>query len=187
MTEEAQMCLDEAKENMESTFIHLEKTFQKIRTGKASPSMLDGVMIDYYGTKTPIDQVANINTPDPRQIIVQPWDKNIIIELEKAILAANLGFNPKNEGEVLRIIVPALTEERRIVMVKQSKNEAENSKISIRNSRRSANDFAKDLEKDGTPEDEVKKLLEDIQELTNDYIKKVDELSEKKENDIMTI
>ena len=187
MTEEAQMCLDEAKENMESAFTHLEKTFQKIRTGKASPSMLDGVMIDYYGTKTPIDQVANINTPDPRQIIVQPWDKSIIIELEKAILAANLGFNPKNEGEVLRIIVPALTEERRIVMVKQSKNEAENSKISIRNSRRSANDFAKDLEKDGTPEDEVKKLLEDIQELTNDYIKKVDELSEKKENDIMTI
>ena len=187
MNEEAQMCLDEAKENMENAISHLEKEFHKIRTGKASPSMLDGVMIDYYGTKTPIDQTANINTPDPRQIIVQPWDKSIIIELEKAILAANLGFNPKNEGEVLRIIVPTLTEERRKEMVKQAKNEAENSKISIRNSRRSANDFAKDLEKDGTPEDEVKKLIENIQELTNDYIKKIDELIETKENEIMTI
>lgn len=187
MTEEAEMCLDEAKESMENAITHLEKTFHKIRTGKASPSMLDGVMIDYYGTKTPIEQTANINTPDPRQIIIQPWDKSIIIEIEKAILAANLGFNPKNEGEILRIIVPALTEERRKEMVKQAKGEAENSKISIRNSRRNANDFAKDLEKDGTPEDEVKKLLDKIQELTDEYIKKIDELSEAKDKDIMTV
>lgn len=187
MTEEAKMCLDEAKESMENAITHIEKTFQKIRTGKASPSMLDGVMVNYYGTKTPIEQTANINTPDPRQIIVQPWDKSIIFELEKAILEANLGFNPKNEGEVLRIIVPALTEDRRKEMVKQAKNEAENSKISIRNSRRSANDFAKDLEKDGTPEDEVKKLIGNIQELTNEYIKKIDELIESKEKEIMTV
>ena len=187
MDEEAQMCLDEAKESMENAITHLEKTFHKIRTGKASPSMLDGVMIDYYGTKTPIEQTANINTPDPRQIIIQPWDKSIIIEIEKAILAANLGFNPKNEGEILRIIVPTLTEERRKEMVKQAKGEAENTKVSIRNSRRNANDFAKDLEKDGTPEDEVKKLLDKIQKLTDEYIKKIDELIENKEKDIMTV
>ncbi len=187
MNEESQMCLDEAKENMENAISHLEKEFHKIRTGKASPSMLDGVMIDYYGTKTPIDQTANINTPDPRQIIVQPWDKSIIIEIEKAILAANLGFNPKNEGEILRIVVPALTEERRKEMAKQAKNEAEDTKVSVRNSRRNANDFAKDLEKDGTPEDEVKKLLENIQELTDEYIKNINELLEIKEKEIMTV
>lgn len=187
MSEETQMCLDEAKESMESAITHLEKEFHKIRTGKASPSMLDGVMVDYYGTKTPIDQTANINTPDPRQIIVQPWDKSIITEIEKAILAANLGFNPKNEGEILRIIVPSLTEERRKEMVKQAKNEAENTKVSIRNSRRSANDFAKELEKDGTPEDDVKKLLSEIQELTDKFIKEIDEIIETKENEIMTV
>ena len=181
------MCLDEATENMESAIEHLEREFQKIRAGKASPSMLEGIMIDYYGAQTPIEQTANINTPDPRQIIVQPWDKSILPELEKAIMSANLGFNPKNEGEVLRIVVPPLTEERRLDLVKQAKNEAEQTKISIRNSRRNANDLAKSLEKDGLPEDETKRLMDKVQDLTNDYIEKIDKLFESKETDIMTV
>lgn len=187
MNEEAQMCLDEAREGMESAISHLEKEFQKIRAGKASPQMLEGVKIDYYGVMTPIEQTSNINTPDPRQIIVQPWDKSILGELEKAIRNANLGFNPKNEGEVLRISVPPLTEERRLELVKKAKAEAENTKISIRNTRRSANDLAKDLEKDGLPEDEAKKLQDKIQETTDEFIKKVDDMIAAKEKDMMTV
>lgn len=187
MTEEAQMCLDEAKEGMEESLSHLEREFQKIRAGKASPQMLEGIKIDYYGTMTPIDQTANINTPDPRQIVIQPWDKSILGALEKAIMNANLGFNPKNEGEILRISVPPLTEERRLELVKKAKVEAENTRISIRNTRRSANDLAKSLEKDGMPEDESKHVQEKIQEVTNDYIKKVDDLLDAKEKDVMTV
>lgn len=187
MTEEAQFILDEAKESMDNAISHLEKEFQKIRAGKASPQMLDGIMIDYYGTMTPIEQTSNINTPDPRQIIVQPWDKSILSTIEKAILSANLGFNPRNDGEVLRIIVPALTEERRKDMAKNVKSDAENSKISIRNTRRSANEDAKKSEKEGLPEDDVKKLQDKIQELTDEYITKIDKLIEAKEKDIMTV
>jgi ribosome recycling factor len=187
MNEEARMVLDEAEESMEKAINHLEREFQKLRAGKASPQMLEGVKIDYYGVMTPIEQTANINTPDPRQIIVQPWDKSIIGELEKAILQANLGFNPKNEGEVLRIIVPPLTEERRKDMVKKAKIEAENARISIRNIRRSANEMAKELEKEGLPEDESKKLQDDIQKLTDKFVEKVDKFLEAKEKDIMTV
>ena len=187
MTEEAQMCLQETEESMEKSLVHLEREFQKLRAGKASPQMLEGVKIDYYGTLTPIEQTANINTPDPRQIIVQPWDKSIISEIEKAILAANLGFNPKNEGEILRITIPPLTEERRKEMVKKARGETENTKISIRNVRRSSNDFAKEIEKDGLPEDEAKKLQDDIQKLTDKFIEKIDQLLEAKEKDIMTV
>lgn len=187
MIEECQLVYDLATEGMEKSLVHLEKGFQKIRAGKASPEMLDGVMVEYYGALTPIAQTANITTPDPRQIIVQPWDKSVIIELEKAIMSANLGFNPKNEGEVLRIAVPVVTEERRIELVKQAKAQAEDTKIGIRNVRRTANDEAKQLEKDGTPEDDVKKLQDDIQKLTNDYIDKVDKLFDAKDKDIMTI
>ncbi len=187
MTEESMMVLEDAEESMQKALEHLEREFHKIRAGKASPQMLQGVKVDYYGVLTPIEQTANINTPDPRQIIVHPWDKSMVPTIEKAILAANLGFNPKNEGEILRIIVPAITEERRRELAKQAKGEAENSKISIRNIRRTANDMAKDLEKDGTPEDDVKKLQEKIQELTNDFVKKTDEVFEAKENEIMTV
>lgn len=187
MNEEAQMCLDEAREGMEGAISHLDREFQKIRAGKASPQMLEGIKIDYYGVMTPIEQTANINTPDPRQIIVQPWDKSVLGELEKAIRNANLGFNPKNEGEVLRISVPPLTEERRLELVKKAKVEAENTRISIRNTRRSANDLAKSLEKDGLPEDESKKVQDKIQELTDDYIKKVDDMLDAKEKDVMTV
>jgi ribosome recycling factor len=187
MVEECQFVYDVAKEGMSKAITHLEKEFQQIRAGKANPSMLDGVSIDYYGVNTPINQTANITSPDARQIIVQPWDKSVIGLIEKAIMAANLGFNPKNEGEVLRIIVPSVTEERRRDLVKQAKVEAENSKVGIRNIRRTANDEAKKLEKEGISEDDVKKLQEDIQKLTTDYIDKVDKVTEAKEKDIMTI
>ena len=187
MLEECQFVYDFAREGMEKAVDHLEKEFQKIRAGKASPDMLNGVVVDYYGTMTPINQTANVSTPDPRQIIVQPWDKSIIGLLEKAIIDANLGLNPQNEGEVLRIKVPVVTEERRKELVKQAKAETENSKIAIRNVRRSGNDEAKKLEKEGTPEDDVKKLQDDIQKLTNDFVEKVDKLFEAKDKDIMTI
>ncbi len=187
MIEDCQLVYDMAKEGMEKALAHLDREFHQIRAGKASPDMLNGVMVDYYGAMTPINQMANVTSPDPRQIIVQPWDKSVIGSIEKAIMAANLGFNPKNEGEVLRISVPAVTEERRIELVKQAKNEAENAKIAVRNVRRSGNDEAKALEKEGIPEDDVKRLQDDIQKLTNSYIEKIDKLMEAKEKDIMTI
>jgi ribosome recycling factor len=187
MTEETEFCLEEAREGMHNAVVHLEKEFQKIRAGKASPQMLEGVKIDYYGVMTPIDQTANISTPDARQIIVQPWDKSVLGLIDKAIQAANLGFNPKNEGEILRIQVPPLTEERRRDMVKRAKNEAENARISIRNIRRIANETAKKLKKDGTPEDEVDKLETDIQKITDEYIGKVDKILDAKDKDIMTV
>ena len=187
MQEEIELCLEDAEDGMKSAISHLEKEFQKIRAGKASPSMLDGVIVDYYGVPTPIAQTANINTPDPRQIIVQPWDKSLLPALDKAIQAANLGFNPTNEGEVLRINVPPVTEERRRGLVKQAKTEVENCKVSIRNVRRLANDFAKALEKDGLPEDDSKKLQDDVQELTNKYSMIVDKLIAVKEEDVMKV
>ncbi len=187
MTEESQFVLDATKESMDHAIEHFERELQKIRAGKSSPAMLNGVMVEYYGTSMPIERVANINTPDPRQIIVQPFDKSSIYAVEKAIMAANLGFNPTNEGELLRINVPPLTEERRRDLVKRAKNEAEDAKVSIRNARRHANDEAKHLEKDGIPEDEVKKLTEKIQEMTNNYIAKVDKVLELKEKDILTV
>lgn len=187
MTEESQFVLDEAKEGMQNAITHLEREFQKIRTGKASPEMLEDVKIDYYGVMTPLNQAANINTPDARQIVVQAFDKNMLPVMEKAIQAANLGFNPRNDGEVLRIQVPPLTEERRRDLVKLAKSEAENTKVGVRNIRRSANDEAKTLKKDGVPEDEVKRLEDEIQKLTDTYIKQVDELSDKKEKDMMSV
>ncbi|MFZ4563202.1 MAG: ribosome recycling factor [Bacteroidales bacterium] len=187
MNEEIEFTLDEANEGMYLALLHLEKELQKLRAGKASAQMLDGVRIDYYGVMTPIDQTANISTPDARQIIVQPWDKSVLGLIDKAIQAANLGFNPKNEGEILRITVPPLTEERRRDLVKKARNEAENGKISIRNIRRIANETAKKLKKDGLPEDEIDKLEVDIQKLTDEYISKVDKILEVKEKDIMTV
>ena len=187
MNEELEFTIEEAKEGMQGALHHLEKEIQKLRAGKASPQMLEGVKIDYYGVMTAIDQTANISSPDARQIIVQPWDKSVLGLIEKAILAANLGFNPKNEGEILRILVPPLTEERRRDLVKKAKAEAENAKISIRNIRRNANETAKKLKKDGVPEDEVDKLEADIQKITDDFIVRVDKILEVKEKDIMTV
>jgi len=187
MHEEIEFCIEETKEGMFNALLHLEKEFQKLRAGKASVQMLDGVRIDYYGVMTPVNQTANISTPDARQIIVQPWDKSVLGLIEKAIQAANLGFNPKNEGEILRITVPPLTEERRRDLVKKARVEAENARISIRNIRRIANETAKKLEKEGIPEDETDKLETEIQKITDDHISKVEKILEIKEKDIMTV
>lgn len=187
MNEEIEFTLEETSEGMNLAVQHLERELQKLRAGKSSAQMLDGVKIDYYGVLTPIDQTANISTPDARQIIVQPWDKSVLSLIDKAIQAANLGFNPKNEGEILRIMVPPLTEERRRDLVRKAKAEAENAKITIRNIRRTGNETAKKLKKDGVPEDECDKLEDDIQKLTDEHIIKVDKILEVKEKDIMTV
>jgi len=187
MNEEIIFVIDEAAEGMNNALTHLDKEFQKIRAGKASPAMLEGVRVEYYGAMTTIDQVSNINTPDPRQIVVQPWEKSMLVPIEKAIMAANLGFNPQNNGEVLRIAVPPLTEERRRDMVKKAKVEVENAKVTIRSIRRSALDAGKKLEKDGVPEDEIKILEKEIQGLTDKFTEKADKLFEQKEKDIMTV
>ncbi len=187
MNEDVQFCLDVAKENMQNALAHLEKEMQKIRAGKANPQMLEGIKVDYYGTITPLSQMANVNTPDPKTIFIQPWDKNALAPIEKAIMSANLGFNPINDGMVIRIPVPPLTEERRRDLVKKAKAEAENGKVVVRNLRRDANETAKKLSKDGVADDEIKKLEADIQLVTDDYIRKIDSLLVTKEKDIMTI
>ncbi len=187
MDEICKLCFDEAKEGMELGLEHLKKELQKIRAGKANPQMLDGIRIDNYGVSMPLSQLSNINTPDPRTIVIQPWDKSTLQPIEKAIMAANLGFNPQNNGEILRISIPPLTEERRKDLVKKAKAEGEHAKIAIRNIRKIANTDAKSLEKDGIPEDDIKKLEKEIQDLTDSYITKVDKILEAKEKDIMTV
>lgn len=187
MTPDSLMIIEMTRKEMQGVLTHLEIELQKIRTGKASPQMLDGLKVDYYGTPTPLEQIANINTPDAKQIIVQAWDKSMLKEIEKAIMNANLGFNPQNNGEVLRIIVPALTEERRKDLVKKAKTEAENTKVAVRNIRRTANENGKKLEKTGLPEDEIKSLEKEIQNITDNFIIRVDKLLEVKEKDIMTV
>lgn len=187
MNEEITFLYDEAEEKMGNAISHLERELVKIRAGKASPQMLEGVKVDYYGTLTPLAQVSNVNTPDPRSIVVQPWEKNMLAPIEKAIMAANLGFNPQNDGTIIRVVVPPLTEERRKELVKKAKAEAENCKVSIRNARREAIDSGKKLEKEGVPEDEVKRFESNMQDLTDKFIKNVDKMLEAKESDIMTI
>ena len=185
--EEIDFILDSTKESMENTIAHLEKEFLNIRAGKASPAMLGGVRVDYYGAATPLSQVANINTPDARTLTITPWERNLMKDIEKAILIANIGFNPMNNGESIIINVPPLTEERRRDLVKQAKSEAEDAKIGIRNSRKDANTDIKKLEKDGMSEDVCKGAEESVQELTNAFIKKIDELLVAKEAEIMKV
>lgn len=187
MTEESLMLLEMTEDGMKHSLDHLEKELHKVRAGKASPAMLDGVFVENYGAMMPLNQVSTITTPDPRTITLQPWDKNMLHPIEKAIMAANLGFNPQNDGILVRISVPVLTEERRRDLVKRAKSEAENAKVGIRNVRRGSNEDAKKLEKDGVSEDEIKDLQEKIQNLTNKYIEKVDKILEHKEKDIMTV
>ena len=187
MTEEAKFILEEIKESMQHALTHLEKEFHKFRTGKASPQMLEGVKVDYYGNPTSVDKIANINTPDARTIVVQPWEKNMLNPLAKAILDANLGFNPQNNGEILRISVPPLTEERRRDLVKKAKGEAEIAKVSIRNIRRNAVEEAKKLEKEGVSEDDIKVLEKEIQHVTDSFIAQADKILEHKEKDVMTV
>jgi len=187
MDDEAQFVIDEMKENMLHALSHLDKEFQKIRAGKASPQMLEGIKVDYYGTPTPIENIASINTPDARQIVVQPYEKNFLTLIDKAILAANLGFNPQNNGEILRITVPALTEERRREMVKKARHEAENAKVTVRSNRRNAIDECKKLEKDGLSEDEEIVLEKEVQNITDQFVVRIDKMLEVKEKDIMTV
>ncbi len=187
MEEEALFCIEEVKESMLDAVMHLKKEFLKVRAGKATPAMLAGVRVEFYGVLTPLEQTSNINTPDARQIVIQPFDRSTIHEIEKAILNANLGFNPQNEGDIIRINVPPLTEERRLELVKKAKAIAEDTKIGVRNARRQGNDEAKKLEKDGLPEDDTKKLMDDIQKMTDEYSKKIDDLLEEKEKDILTV
>lgn len=187
MTESCSSCLASVKDSMQSAMNYLEKELEKIRAGKANVKMLDGIKVDYYGTMTALDQVAGLTTPDPKQIAIQPWEKNLISPIEKAILAANLGFNPQNNGEVIRIVIPALTEERRKDLVKKVKQEVEQAKVNIRNVRRNANETAKKLKDNGISEDEIKKLETDIQKVTDDFIAKADKYLELKEKEIMTI
>jgi ribosome recycling factor len=187
MNEEIQFILDNAKEQMDKAVSHLEAELVKVRAGKASPTMLESISVDYYGTRTPLNQVANVNTADARTLVIQPWEKSMLGPIEKAIQAANLGFNPSNDGSIIRINVPPLTEERRKNLGKQSKNEGENAKVSIRSIRRDANESIKKLQKDGLPEDMGKDAETKIQALTDSYIVKVDALIEKKEKDIMTV
>jgi len=184
MDEEIKFVLDSAKESMNGTMSHLEKALVKIRAGKASPVMLSSVKVDYYGSTTPLAQIANINTPDARTITVQPWEKNMLQEIEKAIMNANIGFNPMNNGDNIIINVPPLTEERRIELTKQAKSEAEDAKVGIRNARQDAN---KEIRNIDVSEDFQKNAEADIQELTNIYIKKIDAILVIKEAEIMKV
>lgn len=187
MTEELEMIYDEFKNSNNSTLNHFENELGKIRAGKASPAMLGSVMIDYYGSMTPINQVANVNTSDARTIIVQPWEKALLGEIAKGIINANLGLNPQNNGEQLIISVPPLTEERRRELVKRAKAESETAKIGVRTNRKDALDFIKDLKNEGLSEDQIKDSEDEIQKITNSFIKMVDEMLDVKEKDIMTI
>src|SRR5210317_1040769 len=184
MDDEMNFILDAAKESMEQAIAHLEKEMLNIRAGKANPIMLSTVKVDYYGTPTPISQVANINSPDARTLTVQPWEKNMLADIEKAILIANLGFNPMNNGESIIINIPPLTEERRKDLAKLAKAAAENAKIGIRAARKEANT---DIKKSDTSEDVQKNYEIDVQELTDTFIVKVDQIYSQKETEILTV
>jgi|TARA_B100001113_G_scaffold169998_1_gene139068 ribosome recycling factor len=185
MNEDLEIILDLAKDSMSNAISHLEKKLLNIRAGKANPNMLTNVFVDYYGTSTPISQTANINTPDGRTLIIQPWDKSMLPEIEKGIEVANLGFNPMNNGENIIINVPVLTEERRRELVKQAKNEVEEAKIAIRNARKEANN---EIKKSNEFSEDLKKNSElDIQEITDGSIKKVDIIFNEKQEEIMTL
>jgi ribosome recycling factor len=187
MDELVKMVLDDAREKMDKSIQHLENELVKIRAGKANPRILDGIMVEYYGVQTPLNQVSNIGTPDAKTIAIQPWEKNMIDPIEKAIMQANIGITPENNGEIIRLNIPPLTEERRRDLVKQVKQEGENTKVGIRNSRRDANEELRLLQKDGLPEDEQKNGESEVQKLTDNYIEKVDTILEVKEEDIMTV
>ena len=173
-----------AKESMDLTLKHLEKELLNIRAGKANPVMLNSVLVEYYGTPTPISQLANVNSPDARTLSIQPWEKSLLPEIEKGVLQSNLGFNPMNNGESIIINIPPLTEERRRELVKLAKGEAENAKIAIRNARKDANN---EIKKTDSSEDLQKNAEIDIQELTNHFTRMIDDVLEVKEKEILTV
>lgn len=184
MNEEIEFILDTAKEAMNNAIAHLEKELVSIRAGRATPAMLSTIMVDYYSSQTPLGQVANVNTPDARTLSIQPWEKSMLQEIEKAIQLANLGFNPMNNGDIIMINVPPLTEERRINLAKQAKAEAEHAKVGVRNARKDANNEIKKID----ISDDMKKIAEDdVQKLTDTFVKTIDEKLVIKEKEIMTV
>ena len=173
---------------MQASIEALKKKFASVRTGRASLALLDGLTVDYYGTPTPIQQLASLSLPDSRQIAIQPWEQKIIPEIEKAIMKSDLGLTPMNDGKLIRINIPALTEERRKQLVKVVKKEAEEAKVAVRNIRRDVNEELKKLEKEKhVSEDEIKKEHDEVQKITDSFVKKVDELLEHKEKEIMEV
>ncbi|RYY34553.1 MAG: ribosome recycling factor [Sphingobacteriaceae bacterium] len=187
MSELIKKQINDAKALMEKAIEHTDNELTKIRAGKASPDMFDGVTVDYYGTPTPLSQVGSVNTPDARTIVIQPWEKSLLSAIEKAIKDANLGVNPTNDGTIIRINVPPLTEERRRDLVKKAKGEVESGKVAVRNIRKDANEKIKKLKSEGVSEDEIKTGEAEVQKLTDIFIAKADQLSEAKEKDIMTV
>ncbi len=184
---EAKQILNEAEESMQAAVLFLDDALAHIRAGKASARILDAIRIDYYGTMSPLANVATITTPDARTIAIQPWEKKLIGEIERAIINSNIGLAPSNNGEVIRLILPPLTEERRQQLAKQCKGEAENAKVSVRNARRDAIELLKKQVKEGMPEDVEKDAEADAQKLHDKYIRQMDELYAKKEKEIMTV
>ena len=187
MNEDITMALDDAKEKMDKAIGRLEGELSKIRAGKAHPSMLESVRVDYYGSMTPVSQVANVNSTDARTLVVQPWEKSMLDPIATGIINANLGLNPMNNGEVLIINVPPLTEERRRELSKRARSEGEGARVGIRNARKDANDYLKAAKDDGMSEDELKKGEQMVQELTDKYTAQVESVLSAKEADIMTI
>lgn len=180
--------IKDAEERMKKCVSETKNAFNSLRTGRATPALLDKVQVDYYGTLTPVNQLANITVPEARLILIQPWDKSVLTEIEKAIMKSDLGINPASDGEVIRLTIPPLTEERRIELVKLVKKKAEDGRVAIRNVRREANDDIKSTQKEGLiSEDELKKAQDRVQKLTDRYIKEVEGLLAEKEKDIMQI
>jgi ribosome recycling factor len=179
--------LENAKTSMDKTISHLETELQKVRAGKASPAMLESVMVDYYGSMVPLSNTASVNSQDSRTLVIQPWEKSMLTPIEKAIQAANLGFNPQNDGVIIRIMVPPLTEERRKQLTKTAKSIGEDAKVGIRTVRKDSMEQIKKLQKDGVPEDEAKSAESKIQILTDNSVSKVDKHIEQKEKEIMTV
>lgn len=185
--EEIQLFLDEAQSLMKKAVDHTSSELVKIRAGKAMPNFLDGIVVSYYGAPTPLQQVSSITTPDARTLAIKPWERNLIGEIEKAIINSDLGLNPQNNGEMVILTIPPLTEERRKSLVKQVKNECENGKISIRSIRKDTNESLRKLQKEGAPEDEVKRAEDAVQKYTDKFSTKIDELFAKKEEEIMKV
>lgn len=187
MAEDLQAIQDDSKISMKKAIDHFEAELIRIRAGKASPNMLDGIVVDYYGNPTPIGQVGNISVMDARTITIQPWEKNMLQPIERSIIAANIGINPQNDGILIRLFLPPLTEERRRELVKRTNVEGEHAKIAVRNIRRDSIEQIKKLQKDGLSEDAAKDGEKDIQEITNNYILLIDKHLEAKEIEIMAV
>jgi ribosome recycling factor len=185
--EEIQLYLEEAELLMKKAVDHTASELVKIRAGKAMPNFLDGIVVSYYGAPTPLSQVASVTTPDARTLAIKPWERNLIPEIEKSIINSDLGLNPQNNGEMVMLTIPPLTEERRKNLVKQVKTECENGKISIRSVRKDTNDGLRKLQKDGAAEDEVKRAEDTVQKYTDKYSTKIDDLFAKKEEEIMKV